>query len=74
MAQDEILLINIGSLSSGGRVINVKKDSAKIQLCKPVCAEICDKIAISRRIKGHYRLIGWGEIRKGKEIEIKSDI
>jgi translation initiation factor 2 subunit 3 len=72
--ENEILLINIGSLASGGRVIGVKKDAAKIQLYKPVCAEICDKIAISRRIQGHYRLIGWGEIRKGKEIETQSYI
>ena len=72
--ENEVLLVNIGSLASGGRVIGVKKDIAKIQLYKPVCAEISDKVAISRRIQGHYRLIGWGEIRKGKEIEIQSSI
>ncbi len=70
--ENEVLLINIGSLASGGRVVGVKKDAAKIQLYKPVCAEIFDKIAISRRIQGHYRLIGWGEIKKGKEIETQS--
>ncbi len=62
-------MINIGSLAAGGRVIAAKNDVAKIQLYKPVCAEISDKISISRRIQGHYRLIGWGEIRKGKEME-----
>jgi translation initiation factor 2 subunit 3 len=67
--EKEVLLINIGSLSSGGRVIGVKKNLAKIQLFKPVCAEISEKIAISRRINGHYRLIGWGEIQKGKELQ-----
>ena len=72
LAENEILLINIGSLATGGRVIGVKRDTAKIQLYKPVCAEILDKISISRRIQGHYRLIGWGEIRKGKEVETLS--
>jgi len=69
-----MLLINIGSAATGGRVISVKKDSVKIQLTKPVCAEISEKVALSRRIQGHYRLIGWGNIRKGKEIEPQLDI
>jgi translation initiation factor 2 gamma subunit (eIF-2gamma) len=64
-----MLLINIGSLSTGGRVLGVKNDLLKIQLSNPVCAEISDKVALSRRINGHYRLVGWGEIRKGKELE-----
>jgi len=72
--ENEMLLINIGSAATGGRVISVKKDSVKIQLTKPVCAEISEKVALSRRIQGHYRLIGWGNIRKGKEIEPQLDI
>ncbi|CAF0911463.1 unnamed protein product [Rotaria sordida] len=65
----EVLLINIGSLSTGGRVLGIKDDLAKIQLTKPVCAEINEKLALSRRINGHYRLIAWGEIQEGKELE-----
>jgi len=72
--ENEMLLINIGSAATGGRVITLKKDSVKIQLTKPVCAEISEKVALSRRIQGHYRLIGWGNIRKGKEIEPQLDI
>jgi translation initiation factor 2 gamma subunit (eIF-2gamma) len=64
-----MLLINIGSSSTVGRVLGVKKDLVKLQLTKPVCAEISEKVALSRRINGHYRLIGWGKIQKGKEIE-----
>lgn len=74
LSKDEVLLLNIGSLASGGRVISVKKDLAKIQLFKPVCADISDRIALSRRIDGHYRLIGWGEIRQGTEMAIRADI
>ncbi len=74
MSEGEVLLINIGSLSAGGRVLRVKNSLAKVQLTKPVCAEISEKIAISRRINEHYRLIGWGEIQKGKELEPEMDI
>ncbi len=69
-----MLLINIGSLSVGGRVLRATNSLAKVQLTKPVCAEISEKIAISRRINEHYRLIGWGEIRKGKELEPEMNI
>jgi translation initiation factor 2 subunit 3 len=31
----------------------------------PVCANEGEKIAISRRIVRNFRLIGWGEIKKG---------
>lgn len=54
-------------------MIATKIDLAKIQLTKPVCADIGDKIALSRRVNGSYRLFGWGEIQKGTEIEIQSD-
>lgn len=70
--KDEVLLLNIGSLASHGRVLAVKSDRAEIQLSKPVCAEISDKLALSRRIQGHFRLIGWGEICGGKELDIPS--
>lgn len=69
-----MLLINIGSLSVGGRILRANNDLAKIQLTKPVCAEISEKIAISRRIKEQYRLIGWGTLQKGKELQPTIDI
>ncbi|CAF5031419.1 unnamed protein product, partial [Rotaria sp. Silwood1] len=74
LCQTEVLLINIGSLSTGGRVLSIKNDLAKIQLTKPVCAEINEKLALSRRINGHYRLIGWGEILTGKEVQLKMNM
>ena len=42
----------------------------KLQLVNPVCTEINAKIALSRRIKARWRLIGWGEIINGKELKI----
>ena len=64
-----MLMVNIGSLSTGGRVLAVKEDSAKIQLTNPVCTEEKEKIALSRRVEKNFRLIGWGEIRRGTVIK-----
>ena len=55
LSKDEILMVNIGSLSSGGRVLAVKADLAKIGLTTPVCTEIGEKIALSRRVEKHWR-------------------
>lgn len=55
LAKNEILMVNIGSLSSGGRVVAVKQDLAKISLTSPVCTEVGEKIALSRRIEKHWR-------------------
>lgn len=68
LAKNEMLMVNIGSLSTGSRVLAVKADLAKIVLTQPVCTEIGEKIALSRRVDRHWRLIGWGEIRRGVTI------
>lgn len=69
LSKQEILLVNIGSLSTGGRVIATKADLAKIALTTPVCTEVGEKIALSRRVDKHWRLIGWGQIFGGATIE-----
>ncbi|XP_063695936.1 eukaryotic translation initiation factor 2 subunit 3 [Culicoides brevitarsis] len=69
LSKNEILLVNIGSLSTGGRVVATKADLAKIALTNPVCTENGEKIALSRRVEKHWRLIGWGQIRGGTTID-----
>ncbi|CAG8439440.1 2070_t:CDS:10 [Dentiscutata heterogama] len=69
LAKNEVLMVNIGSTSTGGRVMSVKSDSAKILLTSPACTEVEEKIALSRRIDKHWRLIGWGKIKRGVTIE-----
>ncbi|KAJ1535126.1 hypothetical protein HK096_003007 [Nowakowskiella sp. JEL0078] len=69
LAKNEVLMVNIGSTSAGGRVLSVKADLAKILLTSPACTEVGEKIALSRRIDKHWRLIGWGEIKRGSTIE-----
>eukprot|EP00051_Salpingoeca_urceolata_P026961 m.479462 g.479462 ORF g.479462 m.479462 type:complete len:474 (-) comp21458_c0_seq1:75-1496(-) len=72
LTKGEMLMVNIGSLSTGGRVIAVKGDLAKIQLTQPVCTDVGEKIALSRRVEKHWRLIGWGQIRKGDRIAVQA--
>jgi translation initiation factor 2 subunit 3 len=44
--------------------VQVKSDLAKLQLTSPVCTKEGEKIALSRRVEKHWRLIGWGQIQK----------
>eukprot|EP01012_Entosiphon_sulcatum_P055402 TRINITY_DN772_c0_g1_i1.p1 TRINITY_DN772_c0_g1~~TRINITY_DN772_c0_g1_i1.p1 ORF type:complete len:490 (-),score=86.63 TRINITY_DN772_c0_g1_i1:59-1501(-) len=69
LAKGEILMVNIGSMSTGGRILAVKQDLAKLALTNPVCTEIGEKLALSRRVEKHWRLIGWGQIRRGVSLE-----
>jgi len=69
LTKNEVLMVNIGSLSTGCRVLAIKADLAKISLTSPVCTEVGEKIALSRRVEKHWRLIGWGEIRRGVTVK-----
>lgn len=68
IATREVLMINVGSTSCGGKVLatNSKLSTAKIVLLKPVCTRLDEKVAISRKIANNWRLIGWGTIKGGK--------
>ncbi|EEH37826.2 eukaryotic translation initiation factor 2 subunit gamma [Paracoccidioides lutzii Pb01] len=62
LAKNEVLMVNIGSTATGAKVMGVKADAAKLSLTSPACTEIGEKIALSRRIDKHWRLIGWANI------------
>mmetsp|Transcript_39891 Transcript_39891/g.62225 ORF Transcript_39891/g.62225 Transcript_39891/m.62225 type:complete len:331 (-) Transcript_39891:183-1175(-) len=68
LTKGEILMVNVGSTSTGGNVRAVKADLAKIELTVPVCTQVGEKIALSRRVDKHWRLIGWGQINRGRTI------
>jgi len=70
LKKGEILMVNIGSTAAGGRILGIKEnDCAKVTLTNPVCTQDGDKVALSRRIDKHWRLIGWGSIIKGTTIK-----
>jgi translation initiation factor 2 subunit 3 len=57
LTKNEVLMVNIGSTATGAKVIAVKKDAAKLVLTSPACTTINEKIALSRRIEKHWRLV-----------------
>jgi len=65
----EVLMINIGSTSCGGQVVNLFSDLAKIALNSPACTEVNEKVALSRKFGKTWRLIGWGTIKNGALLE-----
>ena len=70
LTKGEVLMLNIGSMSTGARVLAVKNDLAKLQLTSPVCTSKGEKVALSRRVEKHWRLIGWGQIQAGLVLDM----
>jgi len=60
IAKGEKLLLNVGTAKTMGDVTDVRKGEMETSLSIPVCAEPGDRVAISRRISGRWRLIGVG--------------
>jgi translation initiation factor 2 subunit 3 len=59
----ERLLLDVGTTITVGTVISSKKDSASLKLARPICADNGARAAISRKIAGRWRLIGYGIIQ-----------
>lgn len=59
----ESLLLDVGTAITTGSVMHIKGDSVDLKLTRPVCAEENSRVAISRKIMGRWRLIGYGIIK-----------
>jgi translation initiation factor 2 subunit 3 len=59
---NEQLLLDVGTAITAGSVTSIKDDSITLRLARPVCAESGFRAAISRKIAGRWRLIGYGEL------------
>ncbi|KAG0054206.1 hypothetical protein BGZ83_011727 [Gryganskiella cystojenkinii] len=70
LTKNEVLMFNIGSTSTGGRLLQVKDDIAKVALTGLACTEVGANVALSRRVANHWRLIGWGKITRGVAVEL----
>lgn len=57
LAKNEVLMVNIGSTATGAKVVAVKQDAAKLVLTSPACTNVGEKVALSRRIEKHWRLV-----------------
>lgn len=62
----ETLKFNVGSTETPGRVVEVKDNVMTVELNNPLCTQIGEKVAFSRRIEKKFRLIGWGVIKSGQ--------
>jgi translation initiation factor 2 subunit 3 len=60
---NEPLVVNVGTSVSSGVAATVKHGNIEITLKKPVCAKTGSRVAISRRITGKWRLIGYGIVK-----------
>ncbi|KAL0939044.1 eukaryotic translation initiation factor 2 gamma subunit [Colletotrichum truncatum] len=72
LTKNEVIMVNIGSTSTGAKVAAIKNDAAKLVLTSPACTNIGEKVALSRRIEKHWRLIGWATIAAGVTLEPSS--
>jgi len=63
VARGEKLLLNAGTAKTMADVTAVSKDHLEAKLTIPVCAEEGNRMALSRRVGGRWRLIGVGTLR-----------
>jgi translation initiation factor 2 subunit 3 len=59
----EPLMISVGTATTVGVVTSAREDHADMNLKIPVAAEPGQRLAVSRRIGGKWRLIGYGVLR-----------
>ena len=57
LTKGEMLMVNIGSTSVGGRVVVVGESVCHLSLTLPVCTQEDEKVALSRRVEGHWRCV-----------------
>jgi translation initiation factor 2 subunit 3 len=60
---NETLLLHVGAAITVGKVASVRKDNVLIKLTRPVCVQTASRVALSRKIGGRWRLIGFGMIK-----------
>jgi len=60
---NEPLMLSVGTATTVGVVTSARGDESEVALKIPVCAEKSQRVAISRKIQGKWRLIGYGIIK-----------
>ena len=63
LAKGEILMLNCNSAATVGVVVDPSKKNSLCALKKPICANLGDRITISRRVGDRFRLIGYGILK-----------
>lgn len=60
---NEPLMLSVGTATTVGTVTSARENVAQVKLKIPICAEPGQGAAISRRISGRWRLIGYGILK-----------
>jgi translation initiation factor 2 subunit 3 len=60
---NEPLMLSVGTATTVGVVTSAREETSEVALKIPVCAEEEQRVAISRKISGKWRLIGYGIIK-----------
>ena len=63
IAMNETLLLHVGAAINVGKVASVRGTKVLVKLTRPVCAQSESRVALSRKIAGRWRLIGYGMTR-----------
>lgn len=63
VTMNEMLLLHVGAAITVGKVSSIKGGAATLKLTRPVCTQNGSRVAISRKITGRWRLIGYGITR-----------
>jgi len=64
LRKGEMLLMNVNSAKTVGAIVDLKKGIATCKLRIPICAQVGDKVTISRRMGNRFRLIGYGVLQE----------
>jgi translation initiation factor 2 subunit 3 len=70
LKQEECVLLNIGSTTTGTKILSIENNVVEFDLVIPCCCEIGEEIAISRKIGKSWKLIGHGKILSGETASI----
>ncbi|MEM0359200.1 MAG: translation initiation factor IF-2 subunit gamma [Candidatus Hadarchaeales archaeon] len=60
LTQGEQLVVNVGTATTVGTVMRMKGERVELKLTRLVCASPGARVALSRRVGGRWRLIGYG--------------
>jgi len=63
ISMNETLLLHVGAAITVGKVASIRKGTVLIKLTRPICAQTASRVALSRKIAGRWRLIGYGRIK-----------
>ncbi|MEM2994975.1 MAG: translation initiation factor IF-2 subunit gamma [Candidatus Bathyarchaeia archaeon] len=62
ISMNENILLHVGAAITLGKVVAVKKGTVTVKLTRPVCTQAGSRVALSRKMAGRWRLIGYGII------------